>query len=92
MTYDYGFALPDVRHSFYAVGPDGEPGTESKITVRIQRHWHPHPEDDEVIDYDCSFNIYKDDELVIMLPVGTSQQQAEEVAHILAPLLIFPWQ
>lgn len=81
--YDYGFDMPDDRHSFYAVGPDGEPGTEALITVKIQRHWHPHPEDPDDVDYKCSFDICKDGDVVISLPVGTRQEQAQEVAHIL---------
>lgn len=81
MTYDYGFDFPDVRHSFYAVSD--EPGAEPKISVKIQRHWQPDPEDPEALGYRCSFNIYKDDELVISMPIGCDQGQAVEVAHIL---------
>ena len=82
-VHDYGFDMPDIRHTFIARTQEDDPEDFPKITVRIQRHWQPHPEDPDSMQYKCSFDIFKDDQLVLQMPIGTREEQAREVAHIL---------
>jgi len=79
MNYDYGFDLPDVRHTFFT--EDG-----GKVKVSIVRHWY-RTEDDET-NFKVSFNIqYSNDtkRTSTELPMGTREEQAIEIAHTLYP-------
>lgn len=74
MEYDYGFDMPDTRYVF--ITPDGE-----RVTVNIVRHWYK-PDPSEELNFQVSFNIECKTE-VTPLPIGTTQEQAMEIAHIL---------
>ncbi len=76
MVRDYGFDLPDARHTFFTKD-------EGSVVVTIVRHWYG-GEDDEP-SFKVSFNITHKDktgkETLTQLPIGTREEQAIEVAH-----------
>ena len=69
---DYGFELPDTRHSFYST--DGE-----LVNITVVRHYYQNDEDDETL-YDCSFNITKGG-AITELPKGCCEDKALQIAH-----------
>jgi len=74
MVKDYGFELPDTRHTFIA--KDGD-----KVTISIIRYWKtldPFREDTPA--YDISFSIDKSIHCT-RLPIGCDQNKAIDIAH-----------
>ena len=74
MAYDYGFELPDTRHSFYSSG--------ELVRVNIVRHWYRPDDCDDELSFKCSFDIVRASE-VTRLPVGCDESAAVEIAHLL---------
>jgi len=72
MAYDYGFDLPDTRHSFYDI--NGE-----LTQINIVRHWYTPEEDDEPT-FKCSFDIVHGRD-VTHLPIGCDEEKAYGIAH-----------
>jgi hypothetical protein len=70
--HDYGFDLPDSRHSY--VAKDGD-----VVEVVIRRHWYQ--DEDENTRYKISFDIVKGRNVVMVLPIGTDESAAIDVAH-----------
>jgi hypothetical protein len=82
--HDYGFDLPDNRYQFIT-----EEGT---VSISIVRNWYTLEESDEP-DFKVSWNInyepfndYRrgnNKSSAIYLPIGSTEDQAIEIAHIL---------
>lgn len=70
MAYDYGFDLPDTRHTFYSGG--------KLVSVSIVRHWYQ--EEDEESLFEVSFDIARDNK-VTHLPIGCDESKAYDIAH-----------
>jgi len=70
MSYDYGFDLPDTRHTFYSNG--------ELVAVKIIRHWYQ-TEGDET-NFKVSFDIERAGE-VTHLPIGCDNSKAVDIAH-----------
>lgn len=78
MSHDFGFDLPDARHSFYAKD-------EEFVTVKIVRHWISDPDyedEDGAPTFKVSFNIEKGNQTT-NLPIGTREEEAIKIAHLL---------
>lgn len=79
MVRDYGFDLPDARHTFFTKD-------EGKVVVTIVRHWYyPDGYEDDEPTFKVSFNITHTTEAgkptVTELPIGTREEQAITIAH-----------
>ena len=77
MVEDYGFELPDTRHTFLT--------DTGKVQVVIVRHWYTDEENDEP-QFKISFDIHYADfegvnKATVNLPVGTQESLAIRVAH-----------
>ena len=75
--YDYGFDLPDVRHTFLT--------TTGRVEIVINRHWYQDDEQDDPR-FKVSWTIrYADFEggnhCRLDLPVGITEDKALRVAH-----------
>lgn len=73
--HDYGFDLPDTRHTFYDTAGEA-------VKVNIVRHWRSSEYDDEETTFDCSFDIIRGHE-VTNLPIGINESKAVDIAHTL---------
>jgi len=81
MARDYGFELPDVRVELATVD-------EGTVKIKIIRHWFT-PEGGEEDDpqfkvsFDIGYTARDGREAITSLPIGTTEDKAEEIARIL---------
>jgi hypothetical protein len=76
--HDFGFDLPDTRHQFIT--------TDGKVSVIIIRHWYMNDDEyepDFKVSFDIHFDGFDGQNKITNLPIGTTEEQAINIAHVL---------